>query len=76
VELTGAGPRTALLPIYYSDIKRKRGCVKVSALRAAQFAEAPAIAEPDRITAREEDQVNAFFAGARFFNTEARKVAS
>jgi photosynthetic reaction center H subunit len=76
VELTGAEPRTALLPIYYSDIKRKRGCVKVSALRAAQFAEAPAIAEPDRITAREEDQVNAFFAGARFFNTEARKVAS
>jgi len=73
--LGGAEPRTALLPIYYTDIKRKQGRVKVSAIRAAQFAEAPALADPHQITAREEDQVNAFYAGARFFNAEAAKAA-
>ena len=61
------GTRRSLLPIHYTDIKARRGLVKVSAIRAAQFAEAPYIAAPDTITAREEDQVNAFYAGARFF---------
>ena len=77
VELIGdAETRTALLPIYYTDIKRKQGRVKVSAIRAAQFVQAPATGDPDCITAREEDQVNAFYAGAKFFNTEAKKAAS
>jgi photosynthetic reaction center H subunit len=71
VELAGAiDGRSVLLPIYCTDVKRKRSRVKVSAIRAAQFAEAPRTADPDRITAREEDQVNAFYAGGRFFNTQ------
>lgn len=77
VEVTkGPEPRRVLLPIYYADIKRKQGRIKVGALSAGQFAEAPATADPDRITAREEDQVNAFYAGARFFNAPVRKAAS
>jgi photosynthetic reaction center H subunit len=61
------GTRRSLLPIYYTDIKAKRGVVKVSAIRGLQFAEVPSVSAPDTITAREEDQVNAFYAGARFF---------
>jgi photosynthetic reaction center H subunit len=76
VELTGfPEPRRALLPIYYADVKRKQGRIKVNALSAAQFAEAPFTADPDRITAREEDQVNAFYAGGRFFNAQIGKAA-
>jgi hypothetical protein len=41
--------------------------LKVSAIRGLQFAEVPRTAAPDLITAREEDQVNAFYAGAKFF---------
>jgi photosynthetic reaction center H subunit len=61
------GTRRSLLPIYYTDIKAKRGLVKVSAIRAGQFADVPTTSAPDTITAREEDQVNAFYAGAKFF---------
>jgi len=61
------GTRRSLLPIYYTNIKAKRGLVKVSAIRGVQFAEVPRTSSPDLITAREEDQVNAFYAGARFF---------
>jgi photosynthetic reaction center H subunit len=56
-----------LLPIYHTDISAKRRRVKVDALRAAVFVEAPRLRDPNRITAREEDQVNAFYAAARFW---------
>jgi photosynthetic reaction center H subunit len=64
-----AGPsrRTALVPIYHADIQRDRRRVKVGAVRAAQFAYSPELRHPDRITALEEDQVNAFYAGGKFF---------
>jgi photosynthetic reaction center H subunit len=61
------GTRRSLLPIYYTDIKARKGLIKVSAIRGVQFAEVPQTAAPDTITAREEDQLNAFYAGARFF---------
>jgi photosynthetic reaction center H subunit len=63
------GTRRSLLPIHYTDIKSRKGLIKVSAIRGAQFAEAPGTAAPDTITAREEDQLNAFYAGARFFRS-------
>ncbi len=68
VEIEG-GPeaRRALLPLHYTDIKRRRGVIKSNAIRAAQFADAPRLVDPDVITAREEDRVNAFYAGCRFF---------
>jgi photosynthetic reaction center H subunit len=61
------GSRRALLPIYYTDIKSRKRLVKVAAIRGAQFAEVPVTGHPDTITAREEDQINAFYAGAKFF---------
>jgi photosynthetic reaction center H subunit len=59
--------RSALVPIYYTNIKANRRRILVKALSARQFAEAPDLREPDRITAREEDRVNAYYAGAAFF---------
>ena len=74
VELEGAG-RRALLPLHHTDIRRERCSIRVDAATAAQFADAPQLADPDRITAREEDQVNAFYAGAAFFGRETRRAA-
>ena len=68
---TAPGAPPALLPIYHADIRRRQNRVKVRAVRAAQFNDAPRLREPDRITAREEDRVNAFYAGGRFFNETA-----
>ncbi len=65
-----------LLPIYYADVKSGRDpLVRVRALRAHQFADVPRLASPDQITAREEDQVSAYYANGlifRFAPTGAR----
>jgi photosynthetic reaction center H subunit len=60
-------PRRVLLPLYHADVSKRRQRIKVTACRAAQFAGVPVLREPDRITAREEDMVNAYYAGARFW---------
>jgi hypothetical protein len=60
--------RRAMLPIYYADLKPSRRHIRVKALRRDQFAKIPPLKTPNRITAREEDQVNAFFSGAFFYN--------
>lgn len=66
------GGGRALLPIHHTDLRRIQARVALGGgLRAAQVAQAPRPAEPDRISAREEDQLCAFYAGARFFDREA-----
>jgi photosynthetic reaction center H subunit len=57
----GAGP--VMLPIYHCDIDEREREVRVTALRQAQFAAVPRLQSPDQITAREEDQVNGYYAG-------------
>ncbi len=64
-------PRTVLLPIYFTEVSGRRRRVRVPALFASQFNNVPVLSDPDRITAREEDQVNAYYAGGEFFNREA-----
>jgi len=64
---TALGTRLSLLPIHYTDIKTRKRLIKVSAIRGVQFVEVPGTSAADTITAREEDQLNAFYAGARFF---------
>jgi len=64
-------PRTVLVPIYATKIDERRRRVRVRDLLAGQFAQAPRLKNPDEITAREEDQVNAYCAGGLFFNRQA-----
>ena len=64
--------RRALLPIYYANVKSSRRLIKVSAILASQFAEVPRLREPDRVTAREEDQINAYYAGGLLYATPRR----
>ncbi len=66
------GVRT-LLPIFHTDIRRLEGRVSLKAVRAAQVAQAPRLAEPDAVTAREEDRINAFYAGAQFFGRDGAR---
>ena len=68
--------RRVLLPIFYADIKLKAREIRVVALRSWQFNEIPALANPDCITAREEDQVNAYYAGGLFHGATAAMRAS
>ena len=62
------GGGRVLVPLLQTEISRRRHRVWVKAIAAARFADAPQTAHPDLITAREEDRVNAFYAGGRFFD--------
>ena len=68
VQLNGGihSDRRVLLPIYYADIRLRAREILVDSLQPAQFAEVPALSQPDVITAREEDRVNAYYAGGLF----------
>ncbi len=57
-----------LLPVYHADINARRGFIRVRSLLAPQFADVPVLADPDQITAREEDRINAFYAGGELFS--------
>ena len=67
------GART-LLPIHHTDIRRIQARVALRAVRAAHVTGAPRIAAPDIVTAREEDRLNAWYAGARFYADEVPRT--
>ena len=70
--------RRVLVPIFNADIKLKARNIRVMGLRSWQFEQIPALSEADSITAQEEDQVNAYFAGGLFHSAGAaqRHVAA
>jgi photosynthetic reaction center H subunit len=70
VEVGQVEVRRILLPIYHTDIRRRPAEVRVKALGAARFADAPSQGDPDLVTAREEDQINAFWAGGHFYRDQ------
>ena len=60
--------RRVLVPIYYTDVNVRRGRVRVRSLLAYQFTDVPGIADPDEITGREEDRLNAYYAAGLVFS--------
>jgi photosynthetic reaction center H subunit len=72
LEVDVKGGKKALVPIGFARIQRRTGQVKVLALTAAQFANAPTIANPDRITFREEDQVSAYCGAGKLYAVPSR----
>lgn len=72
LETTLEGGRVVMVPMNFCRIKQARGEVHVAAILASQFADVPAIASPDRITAREEDKVTGYFGGGTIYATPER----
>jgi photosynthetic reaction center H subunit len=73
METSGAnGPRRVLVPMNFALIDAKAGIVRVRSILSTQFAEAPTLADPDRITLREEDRVVAYFGGGTLYATPER----
>ena len=67
------GTRTVLAPMFMAKINRRTNTVKVDAVRADQFADAPAIDSGDTITMYEEERVSAYFGGGYLYATRARQ---
>lgn len=72
-----AGPGTGPLLVPMTLVKiagtpLKGGHVRVNAILAAQFANAPRIKSPDSVTFLEEDRICAYFAGGHLYATPKR----
>ena len=67
------GERTVLAPMFMAKVNRRTNTVKIDAVRADQFADAPAIDGGDTITLYEEERVSAYFGGGYLYATRARQ---
>lgn len=67
-----AGIGNVLMPFHYANIDRKANSVKVHALLAHQFGNAPRLQNPDTITLLEEDKVMAYFGGGNLLAEPSR----
>jgi photosynthetic reaction center H subunit len=62
------GSGIILVPLFHCDINRGENEIRVLVLKPHQFRFVPRPAQPDEMTAREEDRLNAFFAGATIYS--------
>jgi photosynthetic reaction center H subunit len=67
-----AGQRSALLPMTMARIWARRRTVKVRSILATQFADVPALANPDQVTKREEDRIVGYYGGGTLYATPSR----
>ncbi len=67
------GSRTVLAPMTMSKINRRTNVVTIDAVRADQFADAPATEQAATITLYEEERVQAYFGGGYLYATRARQ---
>jgi photosynthetic reaction center H subunit len=71
VELSGG--KRVLLPITFSKINQGKGIVKVESILGSQFAQAPTLANPDRVTRLEEDKIVAYYGGGILYAEPSRQ---
>jgi len=64
--------RSVLLPANYTDIRSWGKKVIVGAITAAQFEKVPATKNPDQVTLREEDRIQAYYAGGKLYAFPSR----
>lgn len=67
VEVSGATPRTVLLPITFAVVNWSRRTVDVDSILARHFASVPALANPNQVTLLEEDKVAAFYGAGTLY---------
>ena len=71
IEMRTAAGGTVLLPMPLAKVEMT-GRVVVASVLAAQFADAPTLANPEQITLREEDRIQAYFASGHLYATPGR----
>jgi photosynthetic reaction center H subunit len=69
------GTKRVLFPALLANIFTRRRAVQVNAILSTQFADAPALRNPDEITFLEEDKVSGYFVGGYLYATPKRADA-
>jgi len=64
--------RSVLVPVHFADVNYRTRTVKITALKASQFQQVPALANPDSVTMQEEDKISAFYGAGALYATPAR----
>lgn len=64
--------RSVLVPVHFADVNFRTRTVKVNALKAGQFSQAPGLTHPDRVTMQEEERIVAFCGAGALYATPAR----
>jgi photosynthetic reaction center H subunit len=64
---------TVLLPMPFARIDKNRRRIHVNAILGSQFAQVPALRNPDEVTFREEDRITAYYGGGTLYATPARR---
>jgi photosynthetic reaction center H subunit len=67
-----ANGRHVLLPMNFARVDGARRQVRVASVLARHFATVPTLANPDRVTFREEDRICAYYAGGHLYATSTR----
>lgn len=74
VEVSAAGgSKRVLLPMPFALINGRRGRVHVNAILGSQFADVPAIKNPDQVTKLEEDRIVGYYGAGTLYATPARQ---
>ena len=66
------GPKSVLLPVTFCKVDFKRKQIKVQALLGHQFANVPALRNPDQITLLEEEKITAYYGAGTLYATPER----
>ncbi len=73
LEVEVKGGKRVLLPMNFSKVDQGKGRVKVESILGSQFANAPTLANPDRVTLLEEDKVVAYYGGGTLYAEPSRQ---
>ena len=73
VAVGGATGRRVMLPINMATVSGSRRTVDVNAILGAQFADVPALSNPDQITLFEEERVMGYYGGGHLYATRDRQ---
>ena len=73
LEVEVKGGKRVLLPITFAKINQGKGTVKVESILGSQFAAAPTLSSPDRVTLLEEDKVVAYYGGGILYAEPSRQ---
>lgn len=71
-EVTLGVGSSVLVPVALSKVNASGGRVEVVSVRGSQFSEAPRLANPDQVTLREEDRIQAYFGSGHLYAEPSR----
>ena len=71
--LPAFGGDRIILPVAFADLRPRDKMAVIGMLTAPQFARVPRLAAPDTINFREEDRINAYYAGGHLYSKAMEK---